>query len=66
MTKVAILAVPDAADEFAFRAVAGERQSVGRTAGEALGALAAQLPEYKAATLLVVRPFRPDAHFRAA
>ena len=45
---------------------AGDRQSVGKTAGEALDALAAQLDEKESGTLLVVQAFRPDRFFTAA
>ena len=44
MTKVAILPVVDDGGGLSFRAVAGDRQSLGRTAGEALDALNAQFP----------------------
>jgi hypothetical protein len=48
-----------------FRAVAGEKQSVGATAGEALDALTAQLGEPQATTLVVVQPMQADALFTA-
>jgi hypothetical protein len=48
-----------------FRAVAGEKQSVGATAGEALDALTAQLGEPQATTLVVVQPQQADALFTA-
>jgi hypothetical protein len=48
-----------------FRAVAGEKQSVGATAGEALDALTAQLGQPQATTLVVVQPMQPDALFTA-
>jgi hypothetical protein len=60
MTTITI--VPDAAT---FRAVAGPHRSTGKTPGEALDALAAQLPPDQAGTLLVVQQFRPDAFFAA-
>jgi hypothetical protein len=49
-----------------FRAVAGEKQSVGATAGQALDALTAQLGEPQATTLVVVQPMQADAWFTAA
>jgi hypothetical protein len=49
-----------------YRAVAGEKQSVGKTAGEALDALTAQLADAESGTLLVVQAFRPDRFFTAA
>jgi hypothetical protein len=48
-----------------FRAVAGEKQSVGATAGEALDALTAQLGEPQVTTLVVVQPLQADALFTA-
>jgi hypothetical protein len=48
-----------------FRAVAGEKQSVGATAGEALDALTAQLGEPQATTLVFVQPMQADALFTA-
>ena len=49
-----------------YRAVAGKAQAVGKTAGEALDALAAQLGEADGGMLLVVRYHRPDVFFTAA
>jgi hypothetical protein len=46
-----------------FLAVAGEVQSIGATAGEALDALAARLGGPEATTLIVVQPMRPDTFF---
>ena len=66
MTKVAILPVPTERGDVSYRAVAGERQSHGRTAGEALDALTAQLSEDEASTLIVVQSLRPDHFFNAA
>jgi hypothetical protein len=48
-----------------FRAVAGEKQSVGATAGAALDALTAQLGEPQATTVVVVQPMQADALFTA-
>jgi hypothetical protein len=63
MTTVAIM--PDSPGEqgTTYRAVAGTAQSVGRTAGEALDALTAQLGEEAAGTLVVVQNLRPDPFF---
>jgi hypothetical protein len=62
MTTVAI--VPEGSPgPPAFRAVAGELQSVGRTPGEALDALTAQLDPSAAGTLVVVQQMRPDQYF---
>src|SRR5438874_207381 len=46
-----------------YRAVAGAKQSVGRTPGEALDAITAQLSSDEAGTLVVVQSLRPDAFF---
>jgi len=46
-----------------YRAVAGKKQSVGRTAGAALDALTAQLDEAERGTLLIVQSQRPDKFF---
>ena len=45
MTQVALLPVPTATGDVAYRAVAGNRHSQGKTAGEALDALTSQRPE---------------------
>ena len=66
MTKVAIL--PESADtgQITYRAIAGRRQSWGKTAGEALDVLTASLPEEDAGTLVIVQHHRPDQFFTAA
>ena len=66
MTKVAILPIPTEKGNLSYRAVAGERQSHGRTAGEALDALTAQLSEEEDSTLIIVQSLRPDRFFNAA
>ncbi|MBM4045527.1 MAG: hypothetical protein FJ279_10465 [Planctomycetes bacterium] len=66
MTRVAILPVPAEAGHVSYRAVAGDKHSQGKTAGEALDALAAQLPEDEVSTLIVVQSLRPDRFFSAA
>jgi hypothetical protein len=48
-----------------YRAVAGQSQGAGRTAGEAVDALTAQLPEGQTRTLIIVRDLCPDEHFGA-
>jgi hypothetical protein len=66
MTTVAIL--PDDARQNGtqYLAVAGSLQTVGRTAGEALDALNAQLDASQAGTLVIVQAFRPDEFFSEA
>ena len=65
MTKVAILPEPTDRGATTYRAIAGVRQSVGKTAGEALDALTAALPESESGTLVIVQHCRPDGFFTA-
>lgn len=65
MTKVDILEETAEGGEPTYRAVAGDKQSVGRSAGEALDALTAQLPADEAGTLVVVQARRSDEFFTA-
>jgi hypothetical protein len=65
MTTVAILPVSDASGKRSYRAVAGDKQSTGKTAGEALDALTAQLEGTELGTLLIIQSFRPDWFFSA-
>jgi hypothetical protein len=65
VTTVAIAPDNPQAPTPCFRAVAGELQSLGATAGQALDALAAQLGGPAETTLVVVQPMRPDAFFTA-
>lgn len=64
MTKVAILAEPTG-NGTAYRAVAGKHQSFGATPGQAFDALAAQLPEDQAGTIVIVQHMRADHCFSA-
>ena len=65
MTKVDILKESTDNGKSTFRAIAGDKQSVGRTAGEALDALTAQLPMDDVGTLVVVQSHGPDEFFPA-
>ena len=73
MTTVAILPLSDANGERLYRAIAlgaryanaGDKQSTGKTAGEALDALTAQLEGSELGTLLLIQSFRPDWFFSA-
>jgi hypothetical protein len=65
MTTIAIVPENPGTQGTQYRAIAGSKQSVGRTAGEALDALAPQLDEAQAGTLVVVQQLRPDRHFTA-
>ena len=49
-----------------FRAVAGNRQSVGRTMGEALDALTADWHDDIQETAVFIQRLQPDAYFTAA
>jgi hypothetical protein len=65
MATVAILPILNSSGEKSYRAIAGDKQSVGKTAGQALDALTTQLGETELSTLLVIQSFRPDAFFSA-
>lgn len=65
MTTVAILPSSDVDGEKSYRAIAGDKYSVGKTAGQALDALTAQLGDIEFSTLLVIQSFRPDSFFGA-
>ena len=65
MTRVAIVPVPTSAGTVSYHAVAGDKQSHGSTAGEALDALTRQLADDEAETLVIVQSFRPDRYFTA-
>jgi len=65
MTKVAIFPESAQSGQVTYRAIAGHRQSVGKTAGEALDALTSSLPEKEAGTLVIVQHQRPDEFFTA-
>ncbi len=58
MTTITILP-----EEKNFRAVAGKKESVGRTIGEAIDGLDAQLNEDESRTLLVIQKQRADKFF---
>jgi hypothetical protein len=66
MTRVAILPEPSERGEPAYRAIAGGRQSLARTAGAALDALTEQLPAEESGTLVIVQSQQPDEFFTAA
>jgi len=62
---VTILPVPGEEGELSFHAVSGGKSSLGRTRGEALDAISAQLSDEQDGTLVVVQSFRPDGYFSA-
>src|SRR4051812_31643070 len=65
MTKVAILPESSESGRVTYRAIAGQQQSVGKTAGEALDALTSALPKEETATMVIVQHQRPDEFFNA-
>ena len=65
MTTISIIPENPGASETIWRAAAGGKESLGRTAGEALDALTAQLDEETSGTLVIVQRFRPDQFFTA-
>jgi hypothetical protein len=65
MATVAILPISDSSGERAYRAISGDKHSTGKTAGQALDALTAQLGEAEFSALLVIQNFRPDSFFSA-
>ena len=66
MTTVAILPESHPSGDTTYRAVAGRLQSVGRSAGAALDALAEQMPAQARGTLVIVQSHEPDRFFTAA
>lgn len=65
MTKVAILPTPTERGELYYHASAGAKHAQGKTAGEALDALTAQLSAEETSTFVIVQSLRPDAFFPA-
>jgi len=65
MTTIAILPESVEANGTIWRAVAGKKESAGKTAGEALDALTTQLGEGETSTLVIVQRLRPDRFFTA-
>lgn len=65
MTRVAVYHEPVAPENMAYRAVARGNSATGRTAGEALDALASQLTQEEVETLVIVRSMSPDRFFSA-
>jgi hypothetical protein len=48
-----------------WRAIAGDKQSIGETAGEALDALTSQLSENESSSVVVIRRWQPDRFHRS-
>jgi regulator of protease activity HflC (stomatin/prohibitin superfamily) len=66
MSPIAIRPENKEAGELRFRAVAGNRQSVGRTMGEALDALTADWGDDIKETAVLIQRFEPDPYFTEA
>lgn len=65
MTKVAIISEPTASGTLAYRAIAGAKHTIGDTPGQALDALAAELPPDETGTVVIVQHGRADEFFSA-
>ena len=63
MTKISILPIPTDRGDLSYHAIAGTTYALGKTAGEALDALTAQLSEDDASTLIIMQSLRPDSFF---
>ena len=63
MNTVAILPIWNASGEKSYRAISGNKQSVGKTAGQALDALTIQLGELEFRGLLIIDNFHDDQFF---
>lgn len=66
MTSIAIRTENSKAGLPRFRAVAGNRQAIGKTMGEALDALTADWRDNIRETVVLIQRFEPDAYFTAA
>src|SRR5437660_6650587 len=66
MTSIAIRTEDGELGQPRFRAVAGSRESVGRTMGEALDALTAEWGEEIQEAGVLIPRFQPDAYFTEA
>jgi hypothetical protein len=65
MTTIVLVPENVPASPPSFRAIAGDVQALGATAGQALDALTAQIGIPEQTTLVVVQPMRPDGWFTA-
>jgi hypothetical protein len=63
---VSILPVQEERGRISYRAVAGDKRASGATAGAALDALAAQLPQDEVGTLVLIQHWGPDRFFGEA
>lgn len=63
MTTISILPEKIGANPTIYRAVAGDKESVGKTVGEALDALTEQLTDEESTTVVIMQKLRPDCFF---
>jgi len=66
MTTIAVVSENVGTENAVYRAVAGRKHSQGKTVGEAIDAMNAQLPPEEAGTLVIVQNLLPDRFFSAA
>lgn len=66
MTAIAIRTDQKETGERRFRAIAGDRQSLGKTMGEALDALTAEWGDSVQETIVLIQRFQPDQYFTQA
>lgn len=66
MSAITIRTENNAVGDPRFRAIAGSRQSIGRTMGEALDALTADWGDDIQETAVFIQHLQPDAYFTAA
>ncbi|MEM6503718.1 MAG: hypothetical protein AAF685_18040 [Cyanobacteria bacterium P01_C01_bin.89] len=66
MQTIAILHIPTPDGTPTYRAISGNKQTQGNTAGQALDALTAQLSDQPFGGTILLQSFRPDPHFTEA
>jgi hypothetical protein len=66
MTSVAILPITNPDGQTAYQAISGNHRAIGKTAGEALDALHAQLPNLTPAPFMLLQSFQGDRFFNTA
>jgi len=65
MTTVSILPISSLNGEKSYRAIAGDKEWIGKTAGQALDGLTTQMGTTEFSALLIIQSFLPDAFFSA-
>ena len=63
MTKVTILSLSTKDGDISYYALAGDKESTGKTAGEALDSLTSQLSTDEIGTMIIVQNHQPDQYF---